>query len=103
MRYLTPCDFYTYKNDRIKIRDLLIKERTLDEFSKMNESDIVDPNIAIILCYIGYEVGPFEYNSYTFSMLSTIHTVINAKEEIFKVFINFTSCKNSKKRCGWVN
>ena len=49
MRYLTPCDFYTYKNDRIKIRDLLIKERTLDEFSKMNESDIVHPDIAIIM------------------------------------------------------
>ena len=50
MRYLAPCDFYTYKNDRIKIRDLLIKERTLDEFSKMNENDIVDPDLAIIMC-----------------------------------------------------
>ena len=53
MRYLMPCDFYTYKNDRIKIRELLIKEKTLDEFSKMNESDIVDPSNAIIICYVG--------------------------------------------------
>ena len=53
MRYLMPCDFYTYKNDRIKIRDLLIKEKTLDEFSKMNESDIVDPSNAIIIRYVG--------------------------------------------------
>lgn len=53
MKYLKPCDFYIYKNDRIKIRDLLIKERTLDQFSKMNDNDIVDPGNAIIMHYVG--------------------------------------------------
>ena len=73
MRYLTPCDFYAYKNDRIKIRDLLIKERTLNEFSKMNENDIVDPDNAIIVCQVGYAVGPLEYSSYPISMLHIYH------------------------------
>ena len=52
MRYLKTCDFYIYKNDRIKIRDLLIKELTLEQFSKMNDSDIVDPDNAVIIRYM---------------------------------------------------
>ena len=53
MRYLKTCDFYIYKNDRIKIRDLLIKEMTLDQFSKMNDNDIVDVSNAVIMHYMG--------------------------------------------------
>ena len=49
MRYLKTCDFYIHKNDRIKIRDLLIKELTLDQFSKMNDNDIVDVSNAVII------------------------------------------------------
>jgi len=49
MRYLRPCEFYIYRNDRIKIRDLLIKELTLEQFSKMNDNDTVDPSNAIIM------------------------------------------------------
>ena len=52
MKYLKNCDFYIYKNDRIKIRDLLIKELTLEQFSKMNDSDIVDPDNAVIMRYM---------------------------------------------------
>ena len=52
MRYLKTCDFYIYKNDRIKIRDLLIKELTLDQFSKMDDNDIVDDSNAIIVRYM---------------------------------------------------
>ena len=52
MRYLKTCDFYIYKNDRIKIRDLLIKELTLDRFSKMNDNDIVDGSNAVIIRYL---------------------------------------------------
>ena len=52
MRYLKTCDFYIYKNDRIKIRDLLIKELTLDQFSKMNDNDIVDVSNAVIIRYL---------------------------------------------------
>ena len=72
MRYLKPCNFYIYKNDRIKIRDLLVKERTLDEFNKMNDSDIVDPSNAIIMHYIESDtsvIRSYEYNPYKFSML----------------------------------
>ena len=53
MRYLKPCDFYIYKNDRIKIRDLLIKEKTLEQFNKMSDNDIIDPTNAIIMHYKG--------------------------------------------------
>ena len=72
MRYLKHCNFYIYINDRIKIRDLLIKERTLNEFDKMNDSDIVDPSNAIIMHYIESDTsvtGSCEYNTYKFSML----------------------------------
>ena len=89
MRYFMPCDFYTYKNDRIKIRELLIKEKTLDEFSKMNESDIVDPDNAIIIHYMRCDARHPKYSIYTFSKLSSTHTARNSKGELQDFYENF--------------
>jgi len=61
MRYLRPCEFYLYRNDRIKIRDLLIKELTLEQFSKMNDNDTVDPSNAIIMHSIKTEDSIYPY------------------------------------------
>ena len=92
MRYLKTCDFYIYKNDRIKIRDLLIKELTLDQFSKMNDNDIVDGSNAVIIRYMDNTSSVIlsrQYISYT--VTDTI--VVKNKEPCPLVDCNITSEK----------
>ena len=50
MKYLNPSKFYVYDNDRIKIRQLLVEERTMDHFAEIIDNDtLVDTTKAIIM------------------------------------------------------
>ena len=50
MKYLTPSKFYVYENDRIKIRQLLVEDRTMENFAEIIDNDtLVDTTKAIIM------------------------------------------------------
>ncbi|XP_065910403.1 uncharacterized protein [Dysidea avara] len=50
MKYLNPSKFYVYDNDRIKIRQLLVEDRTMDHFAEIIDNDtLVDTTKAIIM------------------------------------------------------
>jgi len=50
MKYLNPSKFYVYDNDRIRIRQLLVVDRTMEHFAEITDNDtLVDITKAIIL------------------------------------------------------
>ena len=50
MKYLSPSKFYVYENDRIKIRQLLVEDRTMEYFAEIVHYDtLVDTTKAIIM------------------------------------------------------